>query len=144
MPWWQALFPRSLNSQPQERSPWKIRAKNQAARQATQQEEDHIAAGSNEAEPFVLEVSDVLDLHTFAPSELPIVVETYLTEARAKGFATVRIIHGKGIGVQRERVRSILSRTAFVAHFEDAPMEAGSWGATVVWFRKESGEGKLL
>ena len=84
-----------------------------------------------------LEIGDILDLHAFAPKDISAVVETYLEEARARGFTTVRIIHGKGIGVQRERVRAILSRTPFVTRFEEAPLEAGSWGATVVWFRKE-------
>jgi len=82
----------------------------------------------------VLEVTDVIDLHTFAPREIPAVVETYLEEARAKGFETVRIIHGRGKGVQRARVQSILKRTSFVASFQDAPMGAGGWGATIVWF----------
>lgn len=82
----------------------------------------------------VLEISDVIDLHTFAPRDIPAVVETYLEEARAKGFETVRIIHGRGKGVQRARVQSVLSRTPFVASFQDAPMGAGGWGATLVWF----------
>ena len=86
-------------------------------------------------EPVQLEVTDVLDLHTFAPRDILPVVEAYLEEARAKGFETVRIIHGKGKGVQRARVQAALSRTEFVASFQDAPMGAGSWGATIVWFR---------
>jgi len=48
------------------------------------------------------------------------------------GLKALRIIHGRGIGVQREMVRRILSRTPFVADFGDAPGEAGGWGATVV------------
>ncbi|HKP12644.1 MAG TPA: Smr/MutS family protein, partial [Blastocatellia bacterium] len=60
------------------------------------------------------------------------VVEGYLGEARERGCPGVRIIHGKGIGVQREIVRGILARTPFVIHFADAPAEAGGWGATVV------------
>ena len=85
--------------------------------------------------PFQMEITDVLDLHTFAPRETGEAVKTYLEEARAKGYTTVRIIHGKGIGVQREIVHSILRRTEFVASYHDAPAEAGSWGATVVWFK---------
>jgi dsDNA-specific endonuclease/ATPase MutS2 len=88
------------------------------------------------AEPFSLEITDVLDLHTFRPSEVGEAVETYLEEARQRGIATVRIIHGKGIGVQRERVRAVLSRTPFVVQFQDAPMGAGSWGATIAWLRQ--------
>ena len=86
-------------------------------------------------EPIRLEVTDVLDLHTFVPREVTSVVETYLAEARAKGFSTVRIIHGKGTGTQRAMVHAVLNRTAFVASFEDAPAEAGGWGATVAWLR---------
>ena len=85
----------------------------------------------------VLEVTDVLDLHTFLPKDIPVVVETYLAEARAKGVRSVRIIHGRGKGVQRARVHSVLRRTPFVESFQDAPMEAGGWGATVVWFTLE-------
>ena len=82
-------------------------------------------------EPVRLEITDVFDLHTIRPREVRAVVEEYLQEARRKGFRSVRIIHGKGVGVQREIVRSVLARTPFVEHFSDAPPEAGGWGATV-------------
>ena len=85
-------------------------------------------------DPFQLPITDVLDLHKFHPRDIPAVVETYLDEARRKGFSAVRIIHGKGIGVQRERVHSVLRRTPFIARFQEAPGEAGGWGATLVWF----------
>ena len=88
-------------------------------------------------EPFVLEVTDVLDLHTFLPREVKAVVEAYLAEARTKGFATVRIIHGKGTGTQRDLVRAVLGRTSFVASWQDATAGAGGWGATVVWFSRD-------
>ena len=93
-------------------------------------------------EPVRLEVSDVLDLHSFAPRDILAVVEAYLEEARARGFSSVRIIHGKGTGTQRARVHALLSRTPFVGTFQDAPLEVGSWGATVVWFRDEIRQGK--
>jgi dsDNA-specific endonuclease/ATPase MutS2 len=102
---------------------------------STRDDDESIAVEGNEQTPFVLEVNDVLDLHAFAPKEISEAVEIYLEEARKKGFSIVRIIHGKGIGVQRERVRSVLSRTPFVARFRDAPIEAGGWGATLVWFK---------
>ena len=89
-------------------------------------------------EPVRLEITDVFDLHTIAPRDVKRVVEEYLSEARLKGFGSVRIIHGKGKGVQREMVRSILARTPFVVHWTDAPAEAGGWGATVVRFSPES------
>ena len=106
-----------------------------APERSTRDDDENIAVEGNEQTPFVLEVSDVLDLHAFAPKEIPEAVEIYLDEARKKGFSIVRIIHGKGIGVQRERVRSVLTRTPFVARFRDAPIEAGGWGATLVWFK---------
>jgi|SRR5215213_1613988 len=88
-------------------------------------------------EPVRLEITDVFDLHTIQPREVRAVVEEYLLEARRKGFRSVRIIHGKGVGVQRETVRTILARTPFVEHFSDAPPEAGGWGATVARLRAE-------
>lgn len=85
-------------------------------------------------EPFELEITDTLDLHAFSPRDVKSVVEEYLLEARKKGFRSVRIIHGKGIGVQREMVRKILSDTNFVKSFKNAPEFSGSWGSTVVEF----------
>lgn len=108
----------------------------QGASAGPQDPQDDDAEASSE--PIQLEVTDVLDLHPFAPRDVKAVVEAYLEEARAKAFSTVRIIHGKGAGVQRSMVRSLLARTPFVTSFEDAPMGAGSWGATVVWFSRGS------
>ena len=82
-------------------------------------------------EPVRLEITDVLDLHAFSPRDVRAVVEEYLYQARRAGFRRVRIIHGKGVGVQREAVRKILANTPFVEHFSNAPPEAGGWGATV-------------
>ncbi|MBV8858799.1 MAG: Smr/MutS family protein [Acidobacteria bacterium] len=86
-------------------------------------------------EPVRLEIGDVFDLHSIPPREVRAVVEEYLREAHRKGFRQVRIIHGKGVGVQREVVRSVLTRTPFVEHFSDAPPEAGGWGATVAFLK---------
>ena len=83
------------------------------------------------AEPVVIEIRDVIDLHSIPPKQINEIVEEYLQQARAHGFGHVRIIHGKGIGVQREAVRKILSRTPFVAAFYDAPPHAGGLGATI-------------
>jgi hypothetical protein len=82
-------------------------------------------------EPVVLEIRDVIDLHSIPPRQVKAVVEAYLLEARARGFRHVRIIHGKGVGVQREIVRKILDRTPFVVLYKDAPPEAGGLGATI-------------
>jgi len=83
-------------------------------------------------EPVRIPITDVFDLHTVPPRDVRAIVEAYLEEARALGFRHVRIIHGRGIGVQREIVRKALERTAFVLDFRDAPAEAGGWGATIV------------
>ena len=83
-------------------------------------------------EPFRLPIGDVLDLHTVSPRDIEFVVEEYLSEADRLGLKALRIIHGRGIGVQRETVRRVLSRTSFVIDFGDAPAEAGGWGATIV------------
>jgi dsDNA-specific endonuclease/ATPase MutS2 len=86
-------------------------------------------------EPIRIPVADVFDLHTVPPQDVKAVVEEYLREAHRLGFKALRIVHGRGIGVQREIVRSVLARTEFVADFRDAPAEAGGWGATVVTLR---------
>ena len=90
-------------------------------------------------EPVRLEIRDVFDLHSVPPREVRAVVEEYLLEARRRGFRRVRIIHGKGVGVQREAVRKVLARTPFVEHFSDAPPEAGGWGATVAVLKAAGG-----
>lgn len=82
-------------------------------------------------EPVEIEITDSFDLHSFSPKDIRAVVEAYLAEAHKKGFATVRIIHGKGVGIQREIVRKVLSETDFVRSFKNAPEFSGSWGATV-------------
>jgi dsDNA-specific endonuclease/ATPase MutS2 len=82
-------------------------------------------------DPVEIEITDVFDLHTIPPRDVKRVVEEYLLIAQEKGFRSVRIIHGKGVGVQREMVRSILARTPFVADWTDAPPEAGGLGATI-------------
>jgi DNA-nicking Smr family endonuclease len=89
-----------------------------------------------EPETVELPITDVLDLHSFRPSEVPDVVRDYLDAAHEKGFRDLRIVHGKGVGVQRQTVRTLLERDPRVEGFGDAPMEAGGWGAT--WVRLRS------
>lgn len=84
-------------------------------------------------EAIELPITDVLDLHSFRPNEVADVVREYLDVAYAKGLRALRIVHGKGIGVQRRTVRAILERDQRVEAFGDAPGEAGGWGAT--WIR---------
>jgi dsDNA-specific endonuclease/ATPase MutS2 len=88
-----------------------------------------------ESGPVRVPITDVFDLHSVPPRDVKEVVVAYLEEAHRHGFKALRIIHGRGIGVQREIVRSILARSELVAEFKDAPGEAGGWGATVVTLR---------
>ena len=81
-------------------------------------------------------IEDWIDLHTFSRKEIPYLLEDYLTECEKKGFTEVRIIHGKGKGVQRNIVHSFLTKSPLVESFRDAPLEAGSWGATKVLLKK--------
>ena len=84
------------------------------------------------AEVVEVEITDTLDLHSFPPREVAEVLESYLEAAVEKGLLRLRIIHGKGIGVQRRTVRALLERHPSVLSFSVAPPDAGSWGATTV------------
>jgi len=86
-------------------------------------------------DPIEIEITDVFDLHTIHPRDVKRIVQEYLIVAHEKGFPVVRIIHGKGIGVQKEMVRSLLAKTPFVADWTDAPPEAGGVGATIIRFK---------
>lgn len=86
-------------------------------------------------EAVAVPFEDALDLHPFRPDEVPGVVREYLDQARVAGLGEVRIIHGRGRGVQRETVRRILAGSSLVTAFGDAPFERGGWGATLVRLR---------
>jgi DNA-nicking Smr family endonuclease len=83
-------------------------------------------------EPIEIPITDTLDLHPFRPEEIKDVAREYLLEARARGFRQVRLIHGRGIGVQRERIRALLATLEFVDAYHDADGTGGGWGSTVV------------
>ncbi len=87
-------------------------------------------------QPVPIPITDVFDLHSVPPRDVKAVVEAYLEEAYRLGFKALRIIHGRGIGVQREIVRAVLAKTPFVHSFHDAPADGGGWGATVVTLRQ--------
>ncbi len=80
----------------------------------------------------VLEIEDSIDLHGFQPRDIPDVVVDYLEAARDKGFREVRLIHGRGKGVQRARIQALLASHPHVVGFADAPAARGGWGATIV------------
>jgi len=86
-------------------------------------------------EEVVVPIEDFIDLHAFRPREVREVVESYLEAAVEAGFGEVRLIHGRGIGVQREAVRSLLARHPDVLDYADADPGRGGWGATVVRLR---------
>ena len=88
-----------------------------------------------EDEPIEIPIEDTLDLHPFRPNEIRDVTREYLEEARRRGFRQVRLIHGRGIGVQRSIVHSVLSRHPLVLSFAEAPPDRGGWGATIVRLR---------
>ena len=89
-------------------------------------------------EPVEIPIEDALDLHPFQPKEIRDVALEYLREAHERGFRQVRLIHGRGIGVQRERIKSLLRSLDFVESFADADPTGGGWGATVVLLRASS------
>jgi dsDNA-specific endonuclease/ATPase MutS2 len=92
-------------------------------------------APAPEGAPVPLPIEDALDLHTFAPRDIPSVVQDYLAECVRLGLPEVRLIHGRGTGTQRAIVRSVLAKHPAVESFADAPPERGGWGATVVVLR---------
>lgn len=87
---------------------------------------------SKKLEPVEFPITDELDLHTFLPAEVPDLLDHYFDRCLEKGIASVRIIHGKGTGTLKKRVRAILARHPLVAGFSEAPAGAGGWGATLV------------
>jgi len=85
--------------------------------------------------PVHIRITDVLDLHTFRPEEVPDLLADYLAECVRLGYRSVRVVHGKGSGTLKRRVQSALRRDPQVRAFHDAPPEAGGWGATIVELR---------
>ena len=87
-------------------------------------------------DPVRIPIEDAIDLHAFAPRDIASVVDEYVTAAHARGLREVRLIHGRGIGVQRSVVRALLSRHPLVSSFAEALPERGGWGATLVSLRE--------
>jgi DNA-nicking Smr family endonuclease len=104
-------------------------------REASENSAPEIESGSNANDVVVLPIEDSIDLHTFDPREVESVVESYIEAAWDKGFGEVRVVHGRGKGVQRARIRAVLARDPHVQAFGDAPGHRGGWGATLVWLK---------
>jgi len=92
--------------------------------------------------PLHFAPGDTLDLHTFSPREVAPLLGDFLDLCEQAGITRARIIHGKGMGVLRQRVRALLARDPRVLFCRDAPAEAGGWGATVVGLRGRSDRGE--
>jgi len=91
---------------------------------------------NHDIEPIKFAIEDVLDLHTFHPADIPDLLEDYFCECIKAGIFSVRIIHGKGKGIQKRRVQQLLKENLRVVSFKDAPPEAGGWGATLVTLKR--------
>ena len=87
--------------------------------------------------PVKLPIEDILDLHTFNPNEVPDLLSDYIAACIEAKIYSIRIIHGKGQGILRDRVRSLLKKHGLVASFRNAPPEAGGWGATLVDLKRK-------
>ena len=83
-------------------------------------------------EPIQIPIEDVIDLHQFSAKEIPYLLKDYLSVCREKNLLTVRIIHGKGLGILKKRVLEFLEKSPAVESYGSAPADAGGWGATVV------------
>lgn len=87
------------------------------------------------SEPAPVEVEDWIDLHGYAPREIPEVAREYVETAARRGLFEVRLVHGRGRGVQRRRVQDMLASHWLVHGFRDAPAPRGGWGATLARLR---------
>ena len=83
-------------------------------------------------QPVKIPIEDILDLHTFRPKDLPDLLVDYFEACIDEDIYSVRIVHGKGRGILKKRVQGLLKKNSLVKSFQDAPAEAGGWGATLV------------
>lgn len=109
-----------------------------SSRPANQGSDDDFEIDGDGNPIFVIPIEEAIDLHTFQPREVLGVVDAYLDAALERGFSEVRLIHGRGKGVQRANVQRSLARDARVDRYADAPQDRGGWGATLVWLRPSS------
>jgi len=97
--------------------------------------------GAEDEAVFVVPIEEAFDLHHFRPSEILEVVDAYLDAALEAGLREVRLIHGRGKGVQRARVRDFLDSDPRVERYMEAPPGRGGWGATLAWLRPPAPDG---
>ena len=93
---------------------------------------------NSEFDAVSIPIEDWIDLHTFSPKEIPLLLEDYLLECQKRGFKEVRIIHGKGKGVQMNIVHSFLEKSPLVESYRLASPEAGGWGATIAQLKNRT------
>ena len=96
---------------------------------------DDLTTAGDFEDPVEVEITDTFDLHSFRPADVRDVVRDYLDAAWDAGLRELRIIHGRGIGMQRKAIRKILEADPRVVEYGDAPANAGGWGATLVRLR---------
>jgi DNA-nicking Smr family endonuclease len=89
-------------------------------------------SGDDEPEPVVLPITGELDLHAFAPRDVRSVTLEYLQACRERDILLIRLVHGRGKGVQRADVRRLIEELPWVEMFHDAAPSSGGWGATIV------------
>ncbi|HKQ97058.1 MAG TPA: Smr/MutS family protein [Candidatus Polarisedimenticolia bacterium] len=89
----------------------------------------------DEPDPVELPIDGTLDLHTFDPDEIERLLPDYFEACRERGLLEVRVVHGKGRGILKARVRALLDRIDAVASHRPAGEDAGGWGATLVTLR---------
>ncbi|MEE8400511.1 MAG: Smr/MutS family protein [Desulfobacterales bacterium] len=87
-------------------------------------------------DPVRVPIEDVIDLHTFNPKEIPDLLEQYFIACIDADILALRVIHGKGTGALKKRVRAVLEKSPLVSSYRDAPIDAGGWGATLVELKR--------
>jgi hypothetical protein len=99
-----------------------------------------VGGGELTEDPHAIPIEDSIDLHAFAPRDIPSVVDEYIRAAHERGLGEVRLVHGRGKGVQRGIVQAALERHPLVVEFWDAP--ESHLGATVAILSTTTTENK--